>query len=235
MPIHRRDFMKVLGISVASLFLSRCRSPFAPVTTCYMPLPPSGTLPVATTTSSARERLRLYWLRFAELAQRSREHTEEGFGEELASGHRTALSELVVNGEIHAETAGLVQEAYQAAVDHIRAANSGVTCYEMAWVDYAPDSANVLVEQASILNQLAEQGTIDPVVLAKAQAALEHDLAFYALTDEEVEALYSQIREQTEAQEGTSEYPPPFEELSLELTPDVKEATQFIIELLTGK
>ncbi len=28
---------------------------------------------------------------------------------------------------------------------------------------------------------------------------------------------------------------PPFEELSLELTPEAKEATQFIIDLLTAK
>ncbi len=242
MTIHRRDFMKLFGISVASLYLTRCNAPsvqsnfhaLTPTPTiqaCYMPtaiLAPTAT-PVI---SSARERLRLYWLCFGELAEKSHEDAEHKFGEELLSGHRVALDELVANGEISTSTADLVQEAYEGAVFHVWALNVPITCYEVPPVYYDPYSAGSLVEQAQILNQIAEEGTIDPDTLAKAQSALEHDLAFYALTDEELQALRDQIHK---ANMEKDQPLPSFEELSLELSPEVKEATQFIIDLLTSK
>jgi hypothetical protein len=237
MPIHRRDFMKLLGVSVASLFLARCRSQpaepteYPPTITCYEPTSPP--VVVATPTiPSTRERLRLYWLRFPELEENSWEDTENKLGQELISGHRAALDELVANGEISAPVADLVQEAYDAAVYHVWRSNTSITCYEPVIVDYAPSSASVLVQQSEVLNQIAEEGTIDPDTLAKAQAALEHDLAFYALTDEEVQALYAQLREDINPAE---EDLPAFEDLALDLTPEAREAAQFIIDLLTGK
>ncbi len=234
MPLHRRDFMKVLGVSVASLILARCRLQLAeptipppPSPTCYEPtMPPITTTPAI---SSARDRLRLYWLRFDELAQSSQENTENKLGQELTSGHRLELAELVANGEISAPVASLVQEAYDAAIFHVWRSNAPITCY-LGIFNYAPNSAAVLVEQSRVLDQIAGEGTIDPATLAKAQAALEHDMAFYALTDEEVEALYEQLYK-----ENNPAPLPPFEELPLEPTPDAQEATQFIVDLLTGK
>jgi hypothetical protein len=231
MPLNRRDFMKVLGVSLASLYLTRCRSPFAPTTTCYAPLPPP-TVTSLPTASSARERLRLYWLRFGDLAQASPEDTENKLGGELVAGHLAELDELVANGEISALVADLVQEAYDAAVYHVWRSNAPITCYEPMIVDYTPSSASVLVEQSQVLNRLAAEGTIDPDTLAKAQAALEHDLSYYALTDEEIQELYGQLlRDNQEMGQRI----PSFEELTLELTPEAQEATQFIIALLTGK
>jgi hypothetical protein len=232
MPIHRRDFMKVLGISVASLFLSRCRSPFEPTTTCYIPVPPTPSILPTNKPASIRKRLRLYWLRFGEMAENSREDTENKFGQELVSGHRATLDELVASGEISAPVADLVHEAYAAAVYHVWRSNAPITCYEPMMVDYAPTSAAVLLEQSRVLNQITTEGIVDPATLAKAQSALEHDMAFYALTDEEVQALYDQLIQDSQ---GTGQTIPSFEALSLELTPEAKEATQFIIDLLTGK
>jgi hypothetical protein len=240
MPIHRRDFMKLLGVSVASLYLARCRpqslQTVEPIETeaytCYEAPPPTDLPTPEPTISSARERLHVYWLRFDELAKRSPEDTENKLGGELIVGHRATLDEVVASGEISAPVADLVHEAYDAAVYHVWRSNASITCYEPVIVDYAPTSAGVLVEQSEVLNQVAAQGTIDPETLAKAQAALEHDMAFYALTDEEVQALHDQlIKNSQEAGQPI----PSFEELSLELTPEAKEATQFIINLLTGK
>ncbi len=232
MPLHRRDFMKLLGVSIASLFLTRCRSPFEPQTTCYAAVAITPSIMPTNRASSTRGRLRLYWLRFGELAEKSREDSENKFGQELFAGHRAALDELVVNGEISAPVADLVQEAYGAAVEHVWRSNAPITCYEPMRVDYTPSSASVLVDQATALNQIAEAGTVDPATLAKAQSALEHDLSFYALTDEEVQELYGRLIKQSDE---TGQPMPSFEALTLELTPEAKEATQFIVDLLASK
>jgi hypothetical protein len=229
MPVSRRDFMKVFGMSVASLLLTRCRFPIG--VTCYAPLPPTA-LP-----DSTRDRLRLCWLSFTELAQKTIEEakqrsTENTFGQQLVADHRAALDELVASGELSPSIADLIQEAYAAAVYHVWRSNAPMTCYEPMLVDYAPTGAAILIQQASILNEEAADGVIDPETLAKAQAALEHDMAYYATSDSELQSLYDQILQDIQ----TSNQPfPAFEELHLELTPDAHAAAQFIIDLLTGK
>lgn len=229
MSIHRRDFMKLLGMSLASLYLTRCNPPFQ--TTCYAPIPVTPTaLPL--TGGSARNRLRLCWLGFGELAVRSQEDTETDLKNKLVSVHRLALDELVAGGEISAPVADLVQEAYGAAVYHVWRSNVPMTCYEPLMVDFAPTGANVLVQQSHILYQLSFTGTVDPATLAKAQAALEHDLSYYALSEQDVQELYDRLL--AESRE-TGQPLPPFEAVSLELTPEAQEATRFIIDLLTGQ
>jgi len=231
MPIHRRDFMKLFGVSLASLYLTRCVPPITPMPTCYEPtMAPVVTPPMTGATS--RDRLRLYWLRFDELAQRSPEDTENSLGQEWIAGHRLALNELIANGELALPAADLVQEAYEAAVYHVWRSNAPITCYEAVMLDYAPSSAGVLVEQSQVLDQIAAEGTIDPATLAKAQAALEHDLSFYALSEAEVQTLYDQLLKDSQE---TGQPIPSFEALSLELTPEAREATQFIVDLLTDR
>ena len=230
MSLSRRDFMKLVGVSVASLALTRCSLPIG--TTCYAPLPPSPY-----PTDSTRDRLRTCWLSFGELARRTQESAQQGnsedtYGAELTADHRVALDELVASGELTASVADLVQEAYNAAVYHVWRSNSLMTCYEPMMVDYAPVSANILVDQAAALDEIAAQGAVDPSTLETARAALEHDLAFYALTDEEVSSLYERIVAAWQTQGGAT---PGFEELDLEITPDAQAAAQFIISLLTGQ
>jgi hypothetical protein len=227
MSISRRDFMKLVGVSVASLTLTRCR--FLPVT-CYAPMPPS---PYPTDPQTARDRLRACWLRFDELVQKTQEESTQGvtentFDKQLVSEHRAALDELVATGELTPAVADLVQEAYDAAIYHLWRSNVLITCYITAGPYYAPESASVIVQQSEILSQLASQGTIDPETLAKAQAALEHDMAFYALTEEDLQTLYERL--------GTDGQPyPSFEDVELEVTPEVKAAAKFILDVLTGK
>lgn len=230
MKLSRRDFLKAFGVSVASLMLTRCRSPFTPVVTCYAPMPPTAVTPEA---ASVRERLRQCWFRFDELAIQTSDNnaTQNAFGAQLSADHRAALDELVARGEITASVADLVQEAYDAALYHVWRSNAPITCYEPVMVDYKPAGAQSLVEQSAVLEQIAAQGTIDPSTLETARAALEHDLAFYALTEQEVQALYDHLY-----QEHKEDYKfPSFDALPLDLTPDARAAAQFILDLLTGK
>ena len=143
MDVSRRDFMKLVGVTVASLSLTNCR---VISVTCYAPMPPSPypTLPV-----TARERLRVCWMRFGELVEATRGEAEEGgsentLGEQLITEHRLALDDLVEGGELAAEVAALVQEAYEAAVYHVWRSNTLMTCYEPMMVDYAPTSVDIL-------------------------------------------------------------------------------------------
>jgi hypothetical protein len=148
----------------------------------------------------------------------------------LITEHRLSLDDLVEKGELSSEVANLVQEAYEAAVYHVWRSNVLMTCYEPMMVDYAPASAGILVQQSEVLGEIATGGTIDAEILAKAQAALEHDLAYYDLTEEELTSLYDRLVAEWQTQQTAI---PGFEELELEITPEAKTAAQFIIDLLT--
>jgi hypothetical protein len=237
MTVSRRDFMKLFGVSVASLLLTRCKVtdklvPTEPVVTCYAPVAPSEPPGATPASLPIRERLRADWLRFGELSGKAGKDLENTLGSQMIADHRAALDELVAAGEISAPVADLVQEAYGAAVYHVWRMNAPITCYEPMQVDYAPASAGTLVQQAGALEQVSAQGDVQPETLAAIRAALEHDLAFYALTDEEVDAMYRRLIDESQA---NGQPIPAFDQLDLELTPDAKTAAQFIIDLLIGK
>lgn len=228
MSLSRRDFMKLVGVSVSSLMLTRCRLPL--VTTCYLPtLPP-------TEPPTPRGRLRQCWLSFGELAQATLEESDLGttdnlLGQTLVADHRLALDELVASGELTPSVADLVQEAFDAAVYHVWRSNALITCYEPSiMVDYGPASAEVLVRQAEVLEEVASQDVIDPATINAARAAIEHDMAFYALTNEEVSRLYEKL---TAEWQDNNQSPIGFDQVDLEITPDAQAAAEFIISLLT--
>ena len=260
MSLSRRDFMKLFGVSVASLLLSRCQSlpgltstprptktPEGPTITCYdMAIPPTPTPPpvetmvgcyeptmppVATPTSAflaARGRLRVCWLNFGEVSRQAYSDPDNALGEQLLADHRAALDELVAAGELSAPVADLVHEAYGAAVYHVWRTAAPITCYIIGPDNYTVASVGVLVQQSEVLGEAAAAGTIDPETLAIAQTALEHDLAFFALSDEDLRLLYEQAN-------GSGQGLPPFDELDLELTPEAHEAAFFILGLLAGE
>lgn len=222
MDFSRRDFMKLVAVSVASLALTRCSLPL-PVS-CYAPLPPP------TPTLTSRDRLRECWLRFNDLAMLTSKEFEQGqeLIQQLSLEHRALLDEFVAGGELNTAEASLVQEAFEAALYHVWRSNAPITCYEPVIVDYAPVSAGILVHQAEALDALAAQGTIDAPTLADARAALEHDLAFYALSDEQVDSLYARILAEWQSQGAAT---PSFEQVDLEVTPEARAATEFILSL----
>jgi hypothetical protein len=227
MDTSRRDFMKLVGISMASLLLTRCRG-FLPITTCYAPVP---TTPDP---ESARDSLRSLWLELDAIAQHTLagDNDDNWYGQQLVDNYRWNLDVLIASGGISAPVADLVQEAYEAAVYHVWRSNAPITCYEPSIVDYAPAGADLLVRQSEILNGLEGQGTIDPATLANAQAALEHDLSYYALDDAGEQALYDEI---LKAYSEQGQPIPSFDALQLEITPEAQAAAQFIVELLAGK
>jgi hypothetical protein len=240
----RRDFMKMFGISLGSLLLTRCQRTGTPEPTyilCYAPIPYTPISGTATPESiSGRDRLRLCWLRFDELAQKTQDAANRGGGDgdenpvgtQMNADHRSALDELVTAGDITAPVADLIQEAFSAAVYHVWRSNAPMTCYEPMMIDYAPASAGSLVQQSEILAEIAAGTPIAPETISKAQTALEHDLAFYALTDADVQALYDQLLEEyRDSYEGI----PSFEEIKLSLSPDVKQAAKFLIDILMGR
>ncbi len=230
----RRDFMKVFGAGVASILLVRCKlraesTPTEVFIGCYMPtaVPWTPTPPPP----SAYIRLRSYWLRFDEVAGQAAAEGgsyENTLGEQLIADHRAALDELEADGELTRPVADLVQEAYAAAVQHVWRSSIPVTCYIAAGPMYYPESAGVLLEQARVLRELGQASALDPSTLAKARAALEHDLAFYALTEEDVQQLYAGLQ-------ASGQPYPGFEQLTLEITPDARTAAQFILDLLSAK
>jgi hypothetical protein len=244
MPVPRRNFMQLLGISLGSMLLARCqRIGLSEPTTvmCYAPVPITPVPGTPTPTRlAALDRLRLCWLRFDELAQKTADARDSGdnswednpIGAEMTAEHRSALDMLIGAGSITAPVGELVQEAFSAAVYHVWRSNVPMTCYEPMMIDYAPADAASLVRQADVLTEVADGATIAPETLAKAKTALEHDLAYYALSDAEIQALYDQLlAEYRDAGKPI----PSFEELELSLTPDVKAAAQFLLDMLTGK
>ena len=231
MSISRRDFMQVFGIAVASMLLTRCK-PLDRILS-----PEKGAAKPQDLKAAPRETLKLCWQRFTELGRVTRDlsghsddYMENALGEQLASDHRRALDALVANGEISQPVAELVQEAYAAAIYHVWRSNVPITCYEPVIVDYAPTSAGNLVRQSEMLSEYAQENALDAETLALAQAALEHDMAFYALSESQVDSLYYSLI----AAASTGIQPiPGYEDLALEPSADAQAAARFIVALLT--
>lgn len=211
--ITRRRFIESLGVALASLAMAHC-----------VPFKAGGGTP--------RECLRRCWTRFDWLAERVRDWDRQEGGDEarkqLVADHQTALDELVAAGEIGAGVASQVQAAFEAAVFHIWRSYGPATCYEAIYPDYAPRGRGQLIRQAELLVEMAEVGDLDPDVIAQAQAAIERDVTFLLLDDQERQALYEELRE---AAGGEFDFPS-FDELDLEITPEAAEAARFLVELL---
>lgn len=241
MPVPRRGFMKLFGVSLGSLLLARCQRKPAPeptltIITCYIIAEPDPT-GSGTTPESARSRLRLCWLRFGELAEATRDQAasdggweDNPLGARMVADHRSTLGRLVDAGDLTAPVAELIHEAYEAAIYHVWRSNAPMTCYKTAFPNFAPDGADSLMTQAEILTRIADGAPIEPATVAKVRAALEHDLAFYALTDDDVQALYDALRAEYG---GPDETMPSFEQVELTLTADAKAAAEFLIDLLS--
>ena len=83
-------------------------------------------------------------------------------------------------------------------------------------------------QQAALLAEMAGEGDLDASTVARVQEALERDVAFAALSSEEVQALYTRLIEASEAGSAI----PAFGEVSLTITPEAVDAARFLIEVL---
>ncbi|MBU0494175.1 MAG: hypothetical protein KKA73_24215 [Chloroflexi bacterium] len=212
MPPTRREFIQSAALALAALALARCKPG----------------LWVADDTP--RGRLRACWLWLGSLAQETRQDYEraEKTRDQLLLDHQSALRDLVTAGTLTPAVSEPVQEAYVEASYHVWRSNAPITCYEPVMVDYTPTSADQLVKQVDLLAEMAERGDLNPETVARARAAIERDMAFLALSDPEVEALYERLK-----QAGGDSYSfPTFEQLELDIPPDVIAAARFLVDLL---
>lgn len=223
----RREFIKSLGIGLASLLTTRCSSLFRP--TCYEPMPPtstpgksSGTLP-----TPEEKRLRRCWLDLDRLAEQTQKDSEGGqrIQQELVNEHRTALDALIAAGKLDQPVADQVQIAFEAAAYHVWRSNAPITCYQPMIVNFKPTSSNDLVRQAKLL---AQSSDLDPDTVALAQTAIARDMAFLGLSEAETQALYQQIIQN--AAPGTPY--PRFDEIEFDISPEAAQAAQFLVKLL---
>jgi len=215
----RRDFIKNVGIAVASLVAVQ-----------------GACGPLEREDHSPRGRLRNCWERLDWLAEKAQDWDQHEKAQEARDGlvadHRAALDELVAAGELEAAVADQVQIAFSEAAYHVWRANCGMTCYEpMPGPDYTPFTSSQLALQADLLTEMAESGAADAETVAQAQAAIERDIAFLTLSDAETQALYEELV--TAAGDGY-DYPS-FGDVELEVTPQAAEAARFLIDLLLRK
>jgi len=217
-----------VGVAIATLMMGRC-NPLPP--TCYEPMEMTHVpTPTSGGDDSPQARLRSYWLGFSEFAQQTKEESEdleksERTREALVSDHRAALDELVAAGELEAAVADQVQLAFSGAIYHVWRSNVPITCYEPVIIDYTPTSAQQLVQQAGILAELAESGSLEEETIARARVAIERDIAFLALAQAEIQTLYDRL---IEAAGDTYAYPS-FDEVELDITPQAVEAARFLV------
>jgi hypothetical protein len=219
----RREFIKRVGIALASLMAARC---------ACIPLIEGD----KGEDDAPRERLRRSWQRFDWLERQAKDWSDYEKGEkaleQLKAEHRAALDGLVAAGELDAAVADEVQNAFDAAAYHVWRANCGATCYEpLAGPEYTPASSAQLVQQTELLANLADDATLDQAAVAQAQAAVERDVAFLNLSPEEEQALYDEL---VKAAGGSYDFPT-FDEVELEITPEAAEAARFLVELLLEK
>jgi hypothetical protein len=210
MSLARREFIKSVGITIASLVLLRCRA-----------LPSQDDTP--------RGELRDAWMQLEWLAGQSTDWERgEQARQELAAQHRAALDSLAADGQLSPEVAEELQAAFEAATYHVYRSHAPITCYEPMIVDYAPTSSDQLTTQADLLAEMADQADLDPATVSLARAGIERDIAFLSLSMDERQALYDAL-----IQAGNEGTPiPPFDQLELEITPAAREAARFLVDLL---
>jgi hypothetical protein len=195
MPATRREFLKFVGISLASLVTTRClpsidptcyaptpatsmprtASPTSfPTVTCYMPTRPLPTPTFSSAFSARWIALRECWLSLNDARLNSPEDTK--FEYTLRQRHADALMALVAQKELDDTVANEIGIAFDQAVAHIR--RQLVTCYIALPPEFVPRED--LMKQAAILTEMAQRSDIDPNTTTRARAAIERDMAWFA-------------------------------------------------------
>ena len=230
MSPSRREFIRSMGVAIASLVMARC-------------------VPFTVQGDSARHRLRDCWLRLDWLAQQTQESYEQGnqARKQLVADHRAALDELVAAGRLSAAVADQVQVAFSAAAEHVWTSHQPiVTCYkavmpvekpttlpadevaEIRLAGYIAGCARRMAQQTELLTEMAEGSDLDHDTVARAQLAMQRDLALLTLPREKAQALREDM---LQAAGDTCEFPS-LDELALEIPPEAIEAARFLVELL---
>ena len=164
----RRDFIRYVGVMLASLVARGCRP------TCYAPAvtpPPNPSAPPPNPEWAA---LRECWLELGNPSLQS--PADDDYSRKLRRRHAAALEALVAAGELDAAVAEDITVAFEEAMAHIK--RQLATCYIALPPEFVPRED--LMHQAALLEEMAAKGAIDPSTVALAQAALERDVAWLA-------------------------------------------------------
>jgi hypothetical protein len=203
MKTTRRKFIRRVGIALGSLMAMRC----VPVS-CYEPLPePITPSPTGFNAGPIWADLRECWVDLGNPELQSFEDTD--FSRGLRQRHDDALAALVADGELDAAVADEIAAAFEEAVTHIQ--RQQASCYIALPPQFTPREN--LVQQAQILDEMAEEGGLDAATVAQAQEALERDIAWLA-------------------QFHAGEIPGEMDEI--EVTQEAAEAARILVELLLG-
>lgn len=158
--IHtRREFIRGVGLAIASLVMAQCTS-------------------FSGKGGSPQDRVRTCWSRLGWLAQKALDYEHYEAGEkardELIADHRAALDDLVAAGELDAAVADQMQVAFSEAAFHAWRDNAPITCYIALPIEYGPRSD--LLRQAELLESV---GDLDPAVVKEVRTAIARDITFF--------------------------------------------------------
>jgi len=188
MRTSRRDFMKSIAITLASLAMTRCN-------------------PLQITTSSPKDRVRDCWLRLDWLAEQTRNAglmrgEKSEVQKQLLLEHEQALSEWVNTGELDRAVSYAMQNAFKEATIYVQNLSAvTVTCYEAMSaevLDQMRAEQRVESVQADLIRQAellqSYTGSIDSDTLAVAQQAIARDITFLSaeLRNDQLKELYQQ-------------------------------------------
>lgn len=219
----RREFLQLLGVTLASTLVTRCRP------SCYTPLPPTPP-PTASVAEGQWAGVRAAWYGLDQLAIDAKDaDVGELTRDRLMVDHRAALDRVVASGALAADVADDMQAAFDAACTHVWRANAPITCYAPSpYPEYRIASSSDLAQQADLLADMATASDIDPATVAQARAAIERDIAFLAATPDDQRAIVDAVI----AAAGESMDYPTLKELELDVPPAALEAARTLVEVL---
>jgi hypothetical protein len=105
---------------------------------------------------------------------------------------------------------------------------SPITCYRIAQPNYSIQSSQDLAEQAERLLEMAGRSAIDEATVARAQAAIEQDVAYMTLSEEEQGAIVRVVRDTARPEHDY----PHLHELELDVRPASGRAARILVQLL---
>jgi hypothetical protein len=166
MPPTRRDFIRYVGLFLASAIARSCGP--TPVVTCYEAVAPT---PEPTPLLNARwAALRDCWYSLDDPQLQSFEDND--FIVALRRRHREALDALAAAGELDPAVGEEIAIAFGQAVAHIQ--RNQATCYIALPPEFQPRAD--LLSQEEALEEMAVRSEIDPATVEKARAALARDI-----------------------------------------------------------
>jgi len=168
MPPTRRDFIRYVGLFLASVLTRGCGET-PPAVMCYIreTLPPRSPTPIPHKHWAA---LRDCWYSLDDPRLQSFEDNE--FIVALRQRHQEALQKLVDFGDLEPAVAEEIAVAFEQAIAHIQ--RNMATCYIALPSEYYPRAD--LLSQEALLEEMAAQSDIDPATVEQAQAALARDI-----------------------------------------------------------